>query len=261
MPTFWEDSRYKDQCFAVEKLCTRAVQLIEDTGLTSDDLENEPGQLASMDLDGIDLLADSILAGGGSRGRGWPRLGIMYYFNPTCNYLSPHVSYLDGMKLAGNIYLHNISLPRIMGTEHKDLDVFRKICGYEALKNVILGTTKSDEASLKVGQRREQQLRDIHWKEMVQQGSVIMQVHADSSSAWRVVDRILENDVVDFVRFQEAFQKTISDIMEARRKLKLQYKQELREQRLAKERTANMGDGLEENRRKRNILHSKQAKI
>ena len=126
---------------------------------------------------------------------------------------------------------------------------------------MILGTTKWDEVSLKVGQRREQQLQDIHWKEMVQQGSVIMQVHADSSSAWRVVDRILENDVVDFVRFQEAFQRTISDIMEARRKLKLQYKQELREQRLAKERTANMGDGLEENRRKRNILPSKQAKI
>ena len=63
MPTFWEDAQYKYQCFAIEKLCTRTVELIKDTGLTSDDLENEPGQLASMDLDGIDLLADSILAG------------------------------------------------------------------------------------------------------------------------------------------------------------------------------------------------------
>ena len=258
MPTFWEDARYKVQCVAVKRLCMRVVELTGDTGLTGNNLGNVPGQLASMDPDGIDLLVDSILVGGGSRGRGWPRLGIMYYFNPTCNYPSPHVSYLDGMKLAGIIYLHNISLPRIMGTEHKDLDVFRKICGHEALKNVILGTTKSDEVSLKVDQRREQQLRDIHWKEMVQQGLVIMQVHADSSSARRIVDRILENDIVDFVCFQEAFQKTISDIMEARRKLKLQYKRELREQRLAKERTANMGDGLEENRRKRNMLQSKR---
>ena len=63
MPTFWEDARYKDQCVTVKKLCMRVVELIEDTGLTSDNLENEPGQLASMDLDGIDLLADSILAG------------------------------------------------------------------------------------------------------------------------------------------------------------------------------------------------------
>ena len=62
-PTFWEDSLYKDQCVTVKKLCMRVVELIEDTGLTSDNIENEPGQLASMDLDGIDLLADSILAG------------------------------------------------------------------------------------------------------------------------------------------------------------------------------------------------------
>ena len=63
MPTFWEDSQYKDQRFSVKILCTRTVELIEDTGLASDTLENEPGQLASMDLGGIDLLADSILAG------------------------------------------------------------------------------------------------------------------------------------------------------------------------------------------------------
>ena len=63
MPTFWEDSQYKDQCFSVKILCTRTVELIEDTGLASDNFENEPGQLASMDLGGIDLLADSILAG------------------------------------------------------------------------------------------------------------------------------------------------------------------------------------------------------
>ena len=171
-----------------------------DTGLTGNNLSNVPGQLASMDLDGIDLLADSILVGGESRGRGWPPLRIMYHFNPTCNYPPPHISYFDGMKLAGIIYLHNITLPHIMGTEHNNLDVFRKFCGHEALKNVILSTMKWDEVSLKVGQRREQQLRDIHWKEMVQQGSVIMQVHADSSSAWRVVDRILENDMFAFKR-------------------------------------------------------------
>ena len=39
------------------------VKLTGDTGLTGNNLSNVPGQLASMDLDGIDLLADSILAG------------------------------------------------------------------------------------------------------------------------------------------------------------------------------------------------------
>ena len=63
MTTFWEDSRYKTQCIAVKKLCMRVVELIEDTGLGSDDVEIIPDQLASIDLDGIDLLADAILFG------------------------------------------------------------------------------------------------------------------------------------------------------------------------------------------------------
>ena len=63
MLTFWKDGQRTAQCVAVKRLCTGVVELIEDTGITSDNLENIPGQLASMDLDGIDLLADSILAG------------------------------------------------------------------------------------------------------------------------------------------------------------------------------------------------------
>ena len=164
------------------------------------------------------------------------------------------------MKLAGFIYLHNISERRMFGTTRGSLGLFRKLCGDEVLRNVVLGTTRWDDVSLEKGQQREQELKDIYWGEMLQQGSVTMQVHADSSSAWKIVNRILENDAVDFVRFQEAFQKTISD-MEAG---KLEELVELRKQLLAEERTANMGDGLKENpkrMRKRNILQSKQAKI
>ena len=114
------------------------------------------------------------------------------------------------MKLAGFIYLYDIS--SVLGP---NIDIFRNFCGNEALKNVVLGTTKWDRESLEIGQWREQELKDEYWKEMVQQGSVVMRVHADSSSAWRIVYRILENDAVDFAHFQEAFRKTISD-MEAR---------------------------------------------
>ena len=157
------------------------------------------------------------------------------------------------MKLAGFIYVHEITQTRMFGAARENLETFKKICGDEALRNVVLGTTKWDQVKLEKGQQREQELENTYWKEMIQQGSVIMRVHTDSSSAWEIVNRILENDAVDFARFQERLQKTISD-MEAG-KLK---------PRLAEERMANMGDGLEENRkpmRKRNILQSKQAKI
>ena len=39
------------------------MELIEDAGLGSNSLENVPGQFASMDLDGIDLLVNSVLSG------------------------------------------------------------------------------------------------------------------------------------------------------------------------------------------------------
>ena len=45
-----------------QKTVMRAIELIEDTGIGSSS-EIVPDQLASIDLDGIDLLADAILFG------------------------------------------------------------------------------------------------------------------------------------------------------------------------------------------------------
>ena len=148
------------------------------------------------------------------------------------------------MKLTGIIYLHEIIQTRVLGTARKNLDMFRKLCGDEALKNVVLGTTKWDEVISEVGQRREQVLKDTHWKEMLQRGSVVMRVDADSSSVWEIVNRILKNDRVQYVRIQE-------ELLELRRiipdtdagKTLLYTLEDLREKLLAEERTANMGDG------------------
>ena len=83
--------------------------------------------------------------------------------------------------------------------------MFRKLCGDEALKNVVLGTTKWDDVKLEVGQQREIQLRDDFWKEMIQHGSAIMQVHDDS--AWNVVNHILENETIDSILIQNELMK------------------------------------------------------
>ena len=132
----------------------------------------------------------------------------------------------------------------MLGATRRNLEMFRKLCGDEALRNVVLGTTKWDEVKLETGQQREQQLRDTYWNEMVQLGSVIMQVHADSSSVWKIVNRILENDRVEFVRIQE-------ELLELRRiipdtdagKTLLYTLEDLRKRLLDEEKNANMGDG------------------
>ena len=76
------------------------------------------------------------------------------------------------------------------GTSRKTLEMLRRLCGNDTL--VVLGTTKWDDVSLEIGQRREKQLQDKYWKEMIQYGSTVMQVDADSSSsAWDIMNRIL----------------------------------------------------------------------
>ena len=147
------------------------------------------------------------------------------------------------MKVTGIIYLHEISQARMFGTARKNLEMFRKLCGDEALGNVVLGTTMWGDVSLEKGQQREQQLRSTYWEEMLQQGSVIMRVHGDSASAWEIVNHILESSRVEFVRIQEVLlelQKVIPDT-DAGRTLRYTL-EELREQLLAEERAANIGD-------------------
>ena len=148
------------------------------------------------------------------------------------------------MKLTGIIYLHEITQTRMFGTIRKNLDMFKKLCGDEALRNVVLGTTKWDEVKPDKGQQREQELKDKHWKEMLERGSVIMRVDTDPSSVWEIINRILKNDRVDFVRIQEElleFRRLIPET-EAGRTL-LYTLEDLRKRLLDEERAANMGDG------------------
>ena len=148
------------------------------------------------------------------------------------------------MRVAGIIYLHDITQKRMFGTTRKNLDMFRKLCGDEALKNVVIGTTKWSYVTPEVGKQHEQLLRDTYWKEMLQQGSVTMRVHADSTSAWEIINHILKNVRIEFVRIQEELLELQKVIPETDAGRTLQYTlEELREQLLAEERTANMGNG------------------
>ena len=148
------------------------------------------------------------------------------------------------MRVAGIIYLHDINQKRMFGTARKNLGMFRKLCGDEALKNVVIGTTKWDDVSLEVGKQHEQRCQDTYWKEMLQQGSLTMRVHADSTSAWEIINHILKNNRVEFLRIQEELLELQKIIPETDAGRTVRYTlEELREQLLAEERTANMGNG------------------
>jgi len=115
------------------------------------------------------------------------------------------VSYTKDMKLAGVIYLHEISQTRMLGTTRKNLEMFRKLCGDDALSSVILGTTKWSEVAPKVGDERVKQLQDNFWQDMIEKGSKVFKFLNTRESAWEMVDYLLKEhkDSVDFLQLQK----------------------------------------------------------
>ena len=144
-------------------------------------------------------------------------------------------SYNNEMKLGGVIYLHDISLSRMLGTTRKNLEVFQKLCGDDAFRSVILGTTKWGDVFKEDGDKRTQQLRDNYWRDMVDQGSKVFKFEDSSKSAWTMVDSIVElnrsraevlqiqRELVDarkLIPDTEAGQKLRNDLDQVLKKLK-----------------------------------------
>lgn len=84
----------------------------------------------------------------------------------------------------------------------KNLLMFNKLCGDDAAKNVILGTTKWADVVETVGQQREQQLSNEHWKHMLDHGAKTARFTNTSESAWAIVNKILQRDQTEVLLIQ-----------------------------------------------------------
>ncbi|KAG6917334.1 hypothetical protein DXG01_002905 [Tephrocybe rancida] len=106
-------------------------------------------------------------------------------------------SYSANMKLAGVIYLHEISQTRMLGTARKNLDMFNKLIGEDATKSIVLATTKWSEVPEDVGERREEQLRERHWKWMFDLGAKLDRFTGTPDSGWKLLHLILDQANLD----------------------------------------------------------------
>jgi hypothetical protein len=98
-------------------------------------------------------------------------------------------SYEEGRMLSGLLFLHRISDNRMSASPIRLLETFKSICGQQAFQNVILVTTMWDEVPLDVGQERENQLRDGHWKSMLTLGSTTARFLNTKESAWDTISQ------------------------------------------------------------------------
>ncbi|RPA75793.1 P-loop containing nucleoside triphosphate hydrolase protein [Ascobolus immersus RN42] len=97
--------------------------------------------------------------------------------------------YRTNTRLAGIIYLHRIKDGRMQGSALRNLRMFRKLCGDDPLKNVVLATTFWEEVAPEVGASRERELseRDDWWGAMQKRGSVVTRLDKTQASARRLV--------------------------------------------------------------------------
>ncbi|KAF9555476.1 hypothetical protein CPC08DRAFT_671006, partial [Agrocybe pediades] len=84
-------------------------------------------------------------------------------------------AYREKKVLAGVIYLHDITSKKLTGSALKNLAMFQAMCGEAAFRKVILGTTNWKRTSTESPvsgegcekERREKELKDVHWKPML----------------------------------------------------------------------------------------------
>ncbi|KAF5320757.1 hypothetical protein D9619_000398 [Psilocybe cf. subviscida] len=99
-----------------------------------------------------------------------------------------------GAILAGAVYLEDITRARITGSTQRNFDVFDKLCGKDACKSIVLGTTKwrkIPDSERKIAENMEQHLQDRVWAGMVAKGSKVERVDDKDSSPWKLVGAVL----------------------------------------------------------------------
>lgn len=115
----------------------------------------------------------------------------------------------------GVIYLHRIIETRMRGTAIRNNRMFRKLCGDEAFKNIILATTFWEDVSEKDGERREEELCQTldFWGDMVTKGAKIYRLYNNRQSGLELLEQISGNSKVTLNSQDEMVnqRKSVSD--------------------------------------------------
>jgi hypothetical protein len=103
-------------------------------------------------------------------------------------------SYDHNKLLSGIIYLHQISESRIRGSQLRNLQMFKKLCGSRGLGNVVLATTFWGGVTPEEGETRERDLLTVKgfWGHLQAQGSRVMRHDNERESAEKIVAHLAE---------------------------------------------------------------------
>jgi len=105
-------------------------------------------------------------------------------------------TYKRNIRLTGIIYLHRITDDKMQGSAKRNLFMFRKLCGDDALSHVILATTMWEGIKKETGKQREKQLSETeqYWGAMKQNGSRIRRHYNTRESAFELLSHFVSLD-------------------------------------------------------------------
>lgn len=113
-----------------------------------------------------------------------------------------------------------------------NMQMFQKLCGADALRNVFLCTTMWDLVTPEVGEEREKELKDDFWASMIEQGASVVRHDGTYKVARDIISRMLHFSPVTLKIQQELVdeEKTLMETMagarisEALRSLESKYR-------------------------------------
>lgn len=95
------------------------------------------------------------------------------------------------------IYLHRISDSHIGQEADQNLKYFRRLCRQEALRNVVIVTTRWEEVHRATGEEREEELssEDSFFKPELKNGARLLRHDNTPESAEAIIKAILDHEM------------------------------------------------------------------
>jgi len=156
-------------------------------------------------------------------------------------------TYDEGFLLSGIIYLHRITDNRMKGPSLKNLRMMKQLCGADSLQNVVLATTMWENLTIEEGSRREADLRQNFWNDLISGGATIARITTQSGVEAQKLVRSLLCNIPKPTRIQEELHRGLNlnqtaagielrdEMIKLEQKLKAEHEMDMRELRAAQE--------------------------
>ncbi|CAM1504617.1 Fc.00g022080.m01.CDS01 [Cosmosporella sp. VM-42] len=107
------------------------------------------------------------------------------------------LSFHEGKRLLGLIYMHDINEPRVGGSSRKNMTLFRKLTGKDSMENVILLTTKWNllmDAAIGIEREGELEKERGFWAQMLADSAKSRRHDGTKASAVDIIREVLKNE-------------------------------------------------------------------